>query len=112
MTDDEIICEGSLQTLHKWIPITCTIIPDKETEKAIHGTITVTEDGEGTPLYEPIINWIPKSMSENPWFICTKIFDEERKVANKRFESYDDSNYSTDKNSKFGYDDWDNNYDG
>jgi len=96
---DEITCDGMLQTSYKWIPITCIIDVDRETEKAIHGTVTVLEEDEDNPIYTPEIFWIPKSMSTNPWFICTKLYDEERKVANKRFEMYT-SDFS--ENSEIG----------
>ena len=106
---DEIECVGMLKTLYKWIPITCTILVDRETEKAVHGTVTVTDAEDDTTIYEPQIFWVPKSMSANPWFICTQLYEEKRKVANKRFEN--NSNYGN-NSGQYGHDDWDDNYDG
>jgi len=83
---DEIKCEGMLQTLYSWVPITCIIDVDRQTEKAVHGRVTVLEEGEDDPVYTPEIFWVPKSMCQNPWFICTKLYDEENKVSNKRFD--------------------------
>ena len=108
---DEIECVGMLYTLYRWIPITCTILVDRETEKAVHGMVRVV-DVDDTTIYEPQIYWVPKSMSQNPWFICTKLYDEERKVANKRFENYSNNNsdnYTSNNSSQYGHK-WDNNY--
>jgi len=107
---DEVECVGMLQTLYRWIPITCTILVDRETEKAVHGMVRVVDADDDTTIYEPQIYWVPKSMSKNPWFICTKLYDEERKVANKRFENY--TNNTSNNSSQYGHDDWDDNYDG
>jgi len=79
--------EGAIQREYKWNHIICTVIVDRESEKAIHGTIYVREknsNGFGN-LHGPIINWLPKSMANNPWFICTNIFEEENKISNRRY---------------------------
>lgn len=83
---DVITSQGMLNTRYKWVPITCTIDVDRQTTKSVHGLVTVLEEGEEDPVYTPQIYWVPKSMSMNPWFICTILYEEENKVANKRFD--------------------------
>ena len=43
----------------------------------------------GEELFKKENTWIPKSMADNVWWICTKMFEHPDKVANKRFESYE-----------------------
>jgi len=86
---DEIESDGMLKISDStWVPITCRIQVDRETEKAVHGVVTVYEVDEEDPVFGPKIFWTPKSMSENPWFICTVIFETDRMVSNRRFEDY------------------------
>lgn len=86
---DEIECEGMLKISgYRWVPITCRIEVYKETEKAVYGEITVHEDDDTSPVFGPVVKWVPKSMSDNPWFICTVLFETERRVSNKRFDAY------------------------
>jgi len=83
-----ITSEGMMHRGYRWVPITCTIEVHKETEKAVNGTVTVLSDDNNEDdkiMYGPEIFWIPKSMCENVWFICTILYDEENKVSNKRW---------------------------
>lgn len=89
---DEINSEGTIYIAQQWIPIETEVIAYKETEKAYFGTVTVYEcddDGRVDDLFKKENTWIPKSMSDNPWWICTILFDHPDKVANKRFEKND-----------------------
>ncbi len=82
-----IISQGMLYTRYIWVPITCIIDVDRQTEKAVHGLVTVLEVGQEDPIYPPEIYWVPKSMCTKPWFICTVLNKEENKVANRRFDN-------------------------
>ena len=87
----EIECEGMMETAGQWVPIDCVVEVVKETEKAYYGMVTVYECddyGRSDVIYEKE-TWLPKSMSENPWWIITKMFDFSGKVSNRRFDSYD-----------------------
>lgn len=87
---DEIESEGTIYIAHQWIPIETEVISYKETEKAYFGDVTVYEcdsTGRVEELFKKEKTWIPKSMSDNPWWICTVMFDHPGKVANKRFEN-------------------------
>jgi len=87
---DEIESEGTIYIVHQWIPIETSVEVYKETEKAYFGNVTVYEcddDGRIDTLFAKEKTWIPKSMSDNPWWICTKMFDHPDKVSNKRFEN-------------------------
>ncbi len=89
MSDEDYLytleSEGMIYRGYNWIKITCTVKVDRETEKAVHGRVTVIEDDSEEYVYTPEIHWIPKSQAEKPWFICTQIFDEENKVSNRRW---------------------------
>ena len=80
--------EGMIHIAHRWVPIEIEVEPKRETEKAYFGAVTVYEIVEGSQemLFEDKETWIPKSMSDNPWWICTVKFEHPGKVANKRFE--------------------------
>lgn len=94
----EIISEGMIETPVGWMKIQTTVLPYKETEKAYYAFMRVDEmvDGEPEMLYGSSIDeWIPKSMTENVWWICTKKFDETRKVSNKIFEQKQNNQQST-----------------
>ncbi len=85
---DEIEAEGTIYIAHQWIPIETSVEVYKETEKAYFGNVTVHEcdsDGRVDILFNKEKTWIPKSMSGNVWWICTKMFEHPDKVANKRF---------------------------
>ena len=86
----EIKSNGMLKSIGGgWIKIQITVLPYKETERAYYGLIRVDElvDGEPEMLYNgEKTTWIPKSMAENVWWICTNTFDETRKVSNRTFE--------------------------
>ena len=85
----EIKATGMLQIICGWIKIQTTVLPYRETEKAYYGLIRVDEmvDGEPEILYDvEKTTWIPKSMADNVWWICTNTFDERRKVSNRTFE--------------------------
>jgi len=85
----EIVSDGMLHTIGGWIKIQTTVLPYRETEKAYYGKIRVDElvDGEPEMLYGgEKTTWIPKSMADNVWWICTNTFDEKRKVSNKVFQ--------------------------
>lgn len=87
---DEIEAEGTIYIAHVWIPIETSVEVYKETEKAYFGNVTVYEcddDGRVDELFKKEKTWIPKSMSDNPWWICTVMFEHPDKVANKRFEN-------------------------
>lgn len=95
MDNDDILYEiksfGMIEGPYNWIPITCSIAVNRETDKAVHGLITVYEDDieedfKNEPLYNPEIYWVPRTQCEKPWYICTILFDEERKVANRRWK--------------------------
>jgi len=86
---DEIESEGMIYISHRWIPIETEVLAYKETEKAYFGNVTVyecDEDGRIDELFKKENTWIPKSMSGNPWWICTILFEHPDKVSNKRFE--------------------------
>lgn len=89
---DEIETEGTIYIAHKWIPIETEVLAYRETEKAYFGDVTVYEcddTGRVDVLFSKKDTWIPKSMSGNPWWICTVMFEHPDKVANKRFEVND-----------------------
>jgi len=84
--------EGTIYIAHRWIPIETEVIAYKETEKAYWGDVTVYEcddTGRVDELFKKENTWIPKSMSDNPWWICTVMFEHPDKVANRRFEKND-----------------------
>ena len=82
----EIESEGMMQVYNgKWVQITTRIEVKKETEKAYFGALKVFED-DYNELYSDSETWIPKSMAENVWWICTVKFEHAGKVSNRRFE--------------------------
>ncbi len=84
-----INAEGSIYKNHDWLPIETSIIIYKKTEKAYFGDVIVyllNDLRRVGILFEKLKTWIPKSMSDNPWWICTVMFEYKKKVANKRFE--------------------------
>lgn len=88
---DEIESEGMIYYSHRWIPIETSVTVYKESAsgKAYWGDVTVYECddiGRVDTLFEKNGTWIPKSMSNNVWWICTNIFDHPDKVSNRRFE--------------------------
>ncbi len=86
---DEIISEGMLQTEYTWIPIETVVEPQRETEKAYYGIVSVyecDEYGRSGLVYDSTESWVPKSMATNPWWILTNVFDETNRVANRRFD--------------------------
>jgi len=90
---DEIHAEGTIYIAHQWIPIDTVVIVYKETDKAYFGNVVVFEsvntmrvDDTGE-IFKKENTWIPKSMSSNVWWICTKMFGHPDKVANRRFEN-------------------------
>lgn len=87
--EETISCEGMIFIAHRWIPIDIEVEATKETEKAYFGDVTVYEevDGSHMVLFEKSETWVPKSMAENPWWICTILFEHAGKVSNRRFES-------------------------
>lgn len=87
---DEIESEGTIYIVHQWIPIETSVKVYMETDKAYFGDVVVYECdsiGRVEELFKKEKTWIPKSMSDNCWWICTKMFDHPDKVANKRFEN-------------------------
>ena len=89
---DEIESEGTIYISHQWIPIETSVQVYKisKSGKAYFGNVTVHEcddDGRVDVLFEKENTWIPISMSDNPWWICTILFEHPDKVANKRFEN-------------------------
>jgi hypothetical protein len=87
----EVESEGMMESGGQWIPIDCQVSVEKETEKAYYGEVTVFECddfGRNDVIYEKN-TWLPKSMSQNPWWIVTKLFDFSGKVSNRRFDEYD-----------------------
>ena len=87
---EEITAEGMIFISHQWIPIETEVIAYRETEKAYFGDVTVYEcdsDERIEDLFKEEKTWVPKSMSDNPWWICTVKFEHPDKVANKRFEN-------------------------
>ena len=87
----EIVSEGMMEKGIVWIRIEISVEPQKETEKAYYGDVTVYEcdqDGRVDTEYQKV-TWLPKSMAENPWWILTKIFDFSGKVSNRRFDDYE-----------------------
>lgn len=87
---DEINSEGTIYISHQWIPIETEVIVYRETDKAYFGDVTVYEcdsTGRIDELFSKKRTYIPKSMSDNPWWICTVMFEHPDKVANKRFEN-------------------------
>ncbi len=84
----EITGMGMLQTPIGWVKIQTTLLPEKESDLAYYGMIKVDEfvGKKLEPLYKSSkTDWIPKSMAQNVWWICTNKFDETRKVSNKIF---------------------------
>jgi len=89
---DEIESEGTIYIAKQWIPIDTVVEVYRETDKAYFGTVIVYECdsiGRIDELFKKEKTWIPKSMSNNVWWICTVMFEHPDKVANKRFEDYD-----------------------
>ncbi len=91
--DDNIIEEitslGTIYIAHQWIPIETSISVYKETDKAYFGDVIVYEC-DSTSRVEELFSkekiWIPKSKSDNVWWICTILFEHPDKVANKRWD--------------------------
>ena len=79
---DTIRSEGMIKTGYdEWKKITCTISIYNETEKAVHGMVSVTIDGKN--IYTPAIYWVPKQLMQKPHYICKQLFNEEERVSNK-----------------------------
>ena len=90
-THDEIVSEGMLQRGIDWIPIEVSVSPEKETEKAYYADVLVYECddfGRADVEYQRV-DWLPKSMAQNPWWVLTKFFDFSGKVSNRGFDNYD-----------------------
>ena len=86
----EIESEGMIELNGVWIPIETSVLYHRETEKAYFGKVIVYECdewGRSDVLFEKDDTWIPKSMSDNPWWICTVLFSHPDKVSNRRFEN-------------------------
>ena len=84
--------EGMIFVAHRWVPIEIEVEPIRETEKAYFGSVRVYEvvaTGSNEILFEEEGTWIPKTMADNPWWICTIKFEHPDKVSNKRFEVND-----------------------
>ena len=87
---DEFCSDGMMEQYGQWIPIECVVQSNKETAKAYYGTITVykcDEYGRELELFTKD-SWLPKSMTCNPWWIVTQLFEEDCKVSNRRFEEW------------------------
>lgn len=87
---DEIESVGTIYIAHRWIPIETTVEVYKETDNAYFGDVTVYEcddNGRVEELFKKQKTWIPKSMADNVWWICTKLFEHPDKVSNRRFEN-------------------------
>lgn len=88
---DEIENEGTILLSGQWKLIDTFVQVYKETDKAYFGTVTVFECDESGDRVDELFfrenTWIPKSMSDNPWWICTVMFDHPDKVSNKRFQN-------------------------
>ena len=85
---DEITSEGTIHQNGRWIPIEISIIPDFDTEKAYHCDVIVYKIHEGIRsgiIFSKEDTWVPKSMAQSPWWICTVKFEHTDKVANRRF---------------------------
>jgi len=93
MTDDfiePIESEGMLKVDKKWIPILVSVEPIRQTAKAYYATIDVYKVvsdsgriiGKVWPSRE---TWCPKSMADNPYWICNNIWSDGKRVANRRF---------------------------
>ena len=88
----EIEKKGMIYIIQRWVPIETVVQVYKETDLAFFGNVTVYECDHVRRihvLFEKNDTWIPISMSDNPWWICTKMFNHPGKVANKRFDEYD-----------------------
>jgi len=85
---ETITSEGMIHIAHKWIPIEIEVEPIRDTEKSYFGRVTVYEivNGSQEMLFEDEESWIPKTMADNPWWICTIKFEHLGKVSNKKFE--------------------------
>ena len=89
--DEEITAEGMIYISRQWIPIETEVIIYRETQKAYFGNVTVHECddiGRVDILFEKENTWIPKSMANNVWWICTIMFEHQDRVANKRFVNH------------------------
>ncbi|MCZ6582679.1 MAG: hypothetical protein O6761_05865 [Thaumarchaeota archaeon] len=89
---EEIESEGTIFITHQWISIDTLVQVYKETDKAYFGNVTVYECdniGRTGELFNKEKTWIPKSVADNVWWICTKLFDHPDRVANRRFDGYD-----------------------
>lgn len=86
---DEIYAEGTIQIHGVWADIETEVKVYKKTNKAYFGSVTVhiVLGGQwGATKFHKDNTWIPKSMSQNPYWICTVMFGHPEKVSNKRFE--------------------------
>lgn len=85
--------EGTIEIHHLWGEIQTKVQIFRETEKAYFGNVTVNmviDGGLGARLYHKKDTWIPISMSQNPYWICTVMFGHPEKVSNKRFDEDED----------------------
>lgn len=87
---DPIVSIGTLEMSGVWVKIEVEVHPERETQKAYYGDVTVYDVDENgnrdCDIYHTVKAWVPKSMSANPWWICTNTFECEGRCANKRFD--------------------------
>ncbi len=86
----EITSKGMIYRVNTWIKIKSTVLPLRETEKAYYAIMKIdeiTHDGLDNLYGNSIKDWIPKSMVNNIWWICTKKFDETNRVSNNVFQN-------------------------
>ena len=90
-TNNEIVSQGMMQKGIDWIPIEISVNPQKETAKAYYADVVVYECddfGRADAEYQRV-DWLPKSMAQNPWWILTVYFDFAGKVSNRRWDDYE-----------------------
>lgn len=88
---EEIESEGMILSTYGWTPIDTIVKVYKETDKAYFGDVTVHEvdyTGRVSVMFSKEKTWIPKSMCNNVWWICTILFEHKDKVSNRRFDGY------------------------
>lgn len=90
---DEITADGSICRYGRWFPIETVVRVYRESKSglAFFGDVRVYEKNDYCQeelLFQKDDTWIPISVCDNPWWICTIMFGYSDKVSNKSFEDW------------------------
>jgi len=81
---DDITSKGAILNQSRWFPIEVVVSVEKTTEKALFGNVTVYHGDNREEEIFSKESWVPKTMSSNPWWIITQIFNHKNRVSNSR----------------------------